>query len=37
MTLLETQIGRDISVKDKKKYELQGVIDPNNALYEWSE
>lgn len=37
MILLETQIGEEISVKDKMKYELQGVIDPNNAPDEWSE
>ena len=37
MILLETQIGSEISVKDKKKYELQGVVDPNNAPDEWSE
>lgn len=37
MILLETQIGEEISVEDKTKYELQGVIDPNNAPDEWSE
>ena len=37
MILLETQIGEEISVKDKIKYELQGVIDPNNAPDAWSE
>ena len=37
MILLETQIGEEISVKDKTKYELQGVIDPNNAPDAWSE
>ena len=37
MILLETQIGEEISVKDKTKYELQGVIDPNNAPDVWSE
>ena len=37
ISILETQIGEEISVKDKKKYEFQGVIDPNDALDEWSE
>ena len=37
MIILETQIGEDISVKDKIKYELQGVLDPNNAPDAWSE
>lgn len=37
MILLETQIGAEISVKDKKKFELEGVVDPNNAPDEWSE
>lgn len=37
MILVETQIGAEISVKDKKKFELKGVVDPNNAPDEWSE
>ena len=37
MVLLETQIGAEISVRDKKKFELKGVVDPNNAPDEWSE
>lgn len=37
MILLETQIGPEISVKDKKKYELKEVVDSDNASDEWNE
>lgn len=37
LTLLEIQIGSEISVGDKKKYELQGVPCMDEALNKWSE